>query len=343
MSAAVPVGIRGIERYEPAGVQTAAQIADAAGLDEQLLIEKFGLTSKHVAAPDEHVSDMCVGAGRRLLELQELDAASLDAVVYFGSYWKDYEVWSASPHIQHRLGAVNAFALELINVSAGAPVALKVVRDMMRSDDRLRRVLLVGAAREGSLIDYGNSRSRFMFNFGAGGVAVLLERGLDRNEVLESSILTDGRFSLDVRVPAGGSVHPASHETVDSKMHFLDVADPPHMKELLDPITVPNFLQVATDAIERSGHSVSDLGFLATIHVKRSLHETLLAKLGLTSERSWYLHDWGHMSAIDPFIALSLAQDDGHLSDGDLVCILAAGTGYTWAATCLRWGSRASG
>lgn len=326
------IGISAIARYAPSGYITAAEIAALSGVPEDVLVEKFGLTGKHVAAPDEHVSDMCVKAASKI----QVDPATIDAVVYFGSYWKDYEVWSASPHIAQRIGAVNAFALELINVSAGAPIALKVARDMMLSDTTLKRVLLVAAAKEGALIDYANERSRFMFNFGDGGVAVLLDADCGRNEVLESKIMTDGRFSLNVKMPGGGSVHPASHHTVDENLHTLDVDDPARMKELLDPITISNFIEVASTAIERSGYS--DLDYLVPIHFKRSLHDTLVSKLGLREDQTWYLHDWGHMSAVDPFVALSLADEAGHLKDGDLVCMLAAGTGYTWAATCIRWG-----
>ncbi len=332
------IGIAGIATYAPPGYLTAAEVSALSGIPEEVLVERFGLTGKHVAGPDEHTSDMCVAAATRLIERDGVDPATIDAVVYFGSYWKDFEVWSASPDVIHRIGAVNAFALELINVSCGAPVALKVAGDMMRADPDLRRVLLVAASKEGSLLDYTNERSRFMFNFGDGGCAVLLEREAGRNVLLASSLITDGRFSRDVRVPGGGSVHPASHQTVDDRMHFLDVCDPLEMKELLDPITLPNFIRVATEAVERSGHTVADIDFLAPIHFKRSLHDAILAKLGLTEEQAWYLQDWGHMSAVDPFVALALAEEAGRLRDGDLACVLAAGTGYTWAATCIRWG-----
>lgn len=334
-----PIGIAGIASHAPDGILTAAEISELSGIPAEILTERFGLTSKHVAGDDEHVCDMAVAAAERLLARDGIDPTGLDAVVYFGSFWKEYEVWSASPHVADRLGARNAFALELINVSCGGPVALKVVRDMMRSDERLRRVLMVAASKEGSLLDYTNERSRFMFNFGDGGCAVLLERGLDRNVLLESSLHTDGRFSLDVRVPGGGSVHPASHETVDHRMHYLDVRDPMEMKELLDPITLPNFLRVATDAIERSGYTVADLDFLVPIHFKRSLHDAILKELGLVEDQAVYLDQWGHVSAVDPFVGLEIAEAEGRLQDGDLVCALAAGTGYTWAATCIRWGT----
>lgn len=332
------VGLVAVSRYAPDGYMTASEISALCAIPEEILVDRFGLTGKHVSGPDVHVSDMAVAAATRLLEDNDVDPSSIDAVVYNGSYWKDFDVWSASPHIAHRLGATNAFALELINVSAGTPVALKVVGDMMRSDETLNTVLICGGCKEAALIDYTNQRARFMFNFGDGGAAALLQRNSTSNELLGSCIRTDGRFALDVRVPAGGSVNPTSHETVDRRMHKLDVRDPGEMKLGLDSVTIPNFIHVAQEAVARSGHTMDDLAFVLPIHVKRSLHETLVSKLGLELHQSVYLHDWGHMSALDPLVSLSLAQQSGMLKTGDLVCLLAAGTGYTWAATCLRWG-----
>ena len=84
-------------------------------------------------------------------------------------------MWQASPWIAHRLGCRNAFAVEYDNVSHGSPAALRVARDLLRAEEELRSVLLVGACRESYLLDYGNERSRFMFNFGDGAVAALVD------------------------------------------------------------------------------------------------------------------------------------------------------------------------
>ena len=333
-----PVGIRDLNAYAPERFMTAAEIGARAGIPEGVIVERFGLVGKHIARVDEHVSDMCISAARPVVERH--GAGTIDAVVYFGSHWKDYNVWQAAPRIQHALG-IEGFSLETINVSAGAPFALKVVRDMLVADEGLHRVLLVGAAKESQLLDYENPRARFMFNFGDGGVAVLLERGLDENEVLGSALMTDGSFSHQVRVPGGGSVHPASHETVDRRMHSLDVADPADMKRRLDPITMKNFVTVARDALDRSGYSVDDIDLFLPIHMKRSIHELLLTELGVKPEQAMYLDHHGHMSAVDPLLALALARDEGRVQPGDVCLILAAGTGYSWAASVVRWGPHA--
>jgi 3-oxoacyl-[acyl-carrier-protein] synthase III len=198
----------------------------------------------------------------------------------------------------------------------------------------LRNVLIVAACRESHLLDYGNERSRFMFNFGDGAVAGLLTRD-GGHELLGCHALTDGSFSLQVKVPAGGSVEPASAESVAGRRHFLDVADPAQMKGGLDEVSLPNFVAAARGAVERSDAKLEDVSYLCGIHMKRSMHQAIVDALG--SPRAAYLDDTGHMSGVDSLLALDRASRAGELSAGDLVLLLAAGTGYTWAASVIKW------
>lgn len=323
------VGVAATATYLPERWLTAAEIAAASGIPEAVLVDKFGLRGKHVAAADEHVSDMSVAAGRALLEERGIDPESIDCVMYFGSMWKDYAVWQAAPWIAHRLGCTKAFAVEYDNVSMGSPVALRLAKALLVAEPDLRRVLLVAACRESHLLDYGNERSRFMFNFGDGAVAALLERDAP-NELLAAHALTDGSFSLQVKVEHGGSVAPDGYR-------YLDVADPAGMKEGLDVKSLPNFLAAAEGALAKSGLALADVDYLCGIHMKRSMHDEIVRTLGVP--RAAYLDDTGHMSGVDPLLALDRAVRAGDVRDGDVVLLLAAGTGYTWAATVVRWGA----
>ena len=318
---------------------TAAEVGEASGIPEDVVREKFGLRGKHIAAPDEHASDLAVEAGRRLLAEHAIDPASIDVVLYFGSMWKDYAVWQAAPWIAHRLGCDRAYAVEYDNVSMGTPVALRTARALLVAEPEWQTVLLVAACRESYLLDYANERSRFMFNFGDGAVAGLLTADADRNLVLGSHAITDGSFALQVKVPAGGSVEPPSLETVSSRRHYLDVADPSAMKTGLDEVSLANFVGAARGAVERSGMRLDDVTYLSGIHMKRSMHDAIVGALGIDPARVSYLDDTGHMSGVDPLLGLDRAVRAGVVGDGDLVVLLAAGTGYTWAATALRWGA----
>lgn len=332
------VGILGTAAYLPDRWMSAAELGALSGVPEQVIVEKFGLRGKHIAAPDEHVSDMATRVGQALLDEQAFEPADVDVVVYYGSTWKDYPVWQAAPHIAHRLGCRNAFGLELDYVSCGTPIALRVCRDLLVAEPELRTILIVAACKESQLLDYSNERARFTYNFGDGAVAGLLVRDHARNLVLGSHTVTDGSFALEVKVPAGGSVEPASHATVAARRHHLDVRDPQEMRMGLEPVSLPNFLAVAEGALKRSGATLRDVSYYCGIHMKRSAHEAIVAALDVDPARAPYLDDTGHMSGVDPLLALDRAARVGELRDGDLVLLLAAGTGYSWGASVVRWG-----
>ena len=111
------------------------------------------------------------------------------------------------------------------------------------------------------------------------------------------------------------------------------------MKGGLDEESLPNFLAAARGAAERSGMTLADIDFVCLLHTKRSMFEALLSELGMTEDQAVYLDDTGHMSGVDSLLGLDRAVRDGRVEDGDAVLLLSAGTGYTWAATVVRWGT----
>jgi 3-oxoacyl-[acyl-carrier-protein] synthase-3 len=325
------VGLVATASYLPERWLTAADVAERSGIPEQVIVEKFGLRGKHIAAADEHVSDLGVRAAERLLDETGFDPKLIDVVMYYGSMWRDYPVWQVAPHMAHRLGATNAFAVEYDNVSHGTPIALRVARDLLRAEPELKTILMIAACRESYLLDYTNERSRFMFSFGDGAVAGLLHGDTARNEVLGSHAITNGAYSLQVKMPGGGSVDPDGYR-------FLDVQDPGEMKGGLDQESLPNFVAAARGAVERSGLTLADVDFVCPLHTKRSMFVALLSELGMREDQAVYLDDTGHMSGVDSLLGLDRAVREGRVTDGDVVLLLAAGTGYTWAATVVRWG-----
>jgi 3-oxoacyl-[acyl-carrier-protein] synthase-3 len=171
-----------------------------------------------------------------------------------------------------------------------------------------------------------------MFNFGDGAAAGLLVKDGERNELLGSHGLTDGSLSLQVKVGRGGSVH------MDDGYPFLDVDDPAAMKEQLDESSLRNFVRAADGALGLSGLARSDVSYLCALHMKKSMHVALCEALGVDPARAGVLDDTGHMSGVDTLLSLDRAARAGTLQDGDIVLLLAAGTGYTWAASVIRWG-----
>lgn len=331
----INVGIEATSVYFPKGIETAAELSKKTGIPERVIIEKFGLYQKHVSDDTMQATDLGIEAAKQLLS--KIDPLSIDVVIYFGSPHKDYLVWSCAPKLQFELGTKNAYAFELMNVSSCFPIALKVAKDMLTSDKTIENILLVGGCKESQIIDYENPRSRFMFNFGDGGAAVLVKKNSTLSEILESSIITDGSFYEDVRVPAGGSKLFPSIETVVNRQHYIDVHDPSSMKERLDPVSIPNFEKVIRNSLQKSEYSPQDIKVLLPLHTKRSMFRELLQTLQIPEENTIYLDHHGHMSALDPCIGLHFAYEQGKLSKGDIAVAVSAGTGYTWAATVIQW------
>lgn len=338
-STALPtVGIAGIGLYIPEQTVTGAEIAARTGLPEFVVRDKMGIQQVHVAGPGDTVTAMSVRAAERALADAGLAAEDLDLIIYHGSEYKDHIVWSAASKIQNELGAVSAYAFEMYALCAGAPIAFQAARNMMRLDRRLNNVLLVSASRENDLIDFGNMRTRFMFNFGAGAGALIFRRGHPQNEVLESAVRTDGSLAdTVVMTPAaeGVALLPGEMGTLHGR---LDVRNAEYMAERLGGVSLGRFVEVITEAVTESGYDLSDLRFLGITHMKRSFYREILSAVGLTPEQSVYLEHYGHIQSVDQALALSLGLEQGKIHPGDLIVLAGAGTGYTWSASAIRWG-----
>ena len=330
------VGIRSVGSYVPDGIRDSVYISEASGIPEPVIREKFGIKQVHKAGPEDTVSAMGVKASLRALG--DISPDELDMVVYCGSEYKDFYMFNCAARIKEDIGAKNAVAFEIHSLCSAGVYSLKILKAMMLQDESLRKVLLVSSSKEGDLINYKDTDSRFMFNFGDGAAAVVLERDLGRNVILESSMIVDGQFSTDVYVPGIGCVNRDKIDVMSFEDRHLRVRDLQDMKTRLDPVTLDNFCKVMDQAVERSGYTNADVGFVAPICMKKSMLVGLLNHFNLTEEKSFLLEDYGHCQSADCFLSIEEGLRHGRLKDGDLVVTIAAGTGYSWASTAIKWG-----
>jgi 3-oxoacyl-[acyl-carrier-protein] synthase-3 len=312
--------------------ESGASIAARSGLPPAVVIEKMGIVEKRRAPPSLHPSTMAVEAARRCLE--GVDPGAIDVVIWTGSEYKDHVVWTAAIDVQRQLGCHRAFAFDLSARCSTGILGLEVARGLMTANPKLQRVLLCGGHRTGDLVDYGDPDSRFLYNLADGGSAVLLERvaaGEPHNALRGTSVVTDGAFSRDVLLPAGGTA-TTTRSAPDPSTTYLRVPDPAGMKQRLDAVSLKNFLGVIHEAA-----AGQPIGYLALLHMKRSAHDAIVAALGLDARQSIYLDRYGHFGSPDQVLSLGLAEQRGVLRDGDLVVFASAGLGYMWAAAAFTW------
>ncbi|MFW9769553.1 MAG: 3-oxoacyl-ACP synthase [Candidatus Thorarchaeota archaeon] len=333
------VGIESIGVYIPEERHTAEYISSISGTPVEVLKTKMGLKSKSVPGPDDHTVAMGVKAAKIAIERAGIDPAKdIDVVIWAGEVYAEHPMQTYAIKFQNELGATKAWAFD-INQRCGTVVVAMILAKSLMQTHGYKRILIGSGYRNSDLINYENIRTRFMHDLAASGVAMILRADYDQNIVLEGGVISDGRFSEDVYVPAGGTVMPISCEAIEKKLIYLDVTDPPALKDRLDKLSMQNFLKVVDVSLEKSGYTRDDIDYLGLIRMKRSAFEFVANELGVHPyEQSTYFEEWGHMGQNDAIVSIEEGLKDGKIKDGDLVVLAAAGIGWSWNAMTIRWG-----
>ena len=331
------IGIAGIGIYIPPRRMTAAELAAATDVPEDIIRTKFGIQSKPVAGPEDTTADRGYKAAVEALRDAQVAAAEIDLIIWCGAQHKDYPCWLAGLNVAQRLQANRAWSFDMEAMCGSMMAAIDVAKSLMLVKDDVNTVLLVSGYRNNDLVDLGYAATHFMMDVGSGGSACVLKKNLGRNEVLQSAFRGDGSFSEECVVPVLGSkAWPPKPEDLQNA-HFI-VPDEPTFKGRLRDTTMPNFYKVIRESLAKSGLSEKDLGYLAILHFKRSAHFAALQELGLKPEQSTYLEEYGHLGQNDQLLSIKLGLESGRIKDGSTIVMVGAGIGFVWAATTVRWG-----
>jgi len=336
------VGVLGYGVYLPDAIMTAAEISRATGgyWSEDAVREKLGVYQKTVPGPDDGTQRMGTRAAQDALRRTGLDPKEIDVILCVGEEWKEYPLTTSASYIQDQIGATNAWGIDVQNRCCTTCAAIKIAKDMLMADDELRTAMIVGGYRNGDFVDYADKDMSMMYNLGAGAGALILQKDLGRNEVLGTHLIGDGSMARDAGVEIGGIAHPFTRANVDTGYKSLRLLDAKHMKDRLNEVSVVNWYKCIDESLRKSGGLTrADIGYLAILHFKRSQHDAMVKELGLTPEQTTYLEHYGHIGQVDQILSLSLGIDAGKIQDGTLVTMIAAGIGYVWASTCIRWGA----
>lgn len=336
----VNVGIVGTGIYIPEPRMTAKEISEATKgtWAEDAVINKLGVVQKPIPGPNDGTQEMGVRAGLDCLKNTGVDPKTIDLVICIGEEWKEYPLTTSGIYIQEKIGATNAWAIDVQQRCCTCVAAMKIAKDMMIANDDINTVMVVGGYRNGDLVDYADKEMSMMYNLSAGGGAIILQKNYNKNLLLGTHIMTDGTLARDAGVELGGTEKPITCDNVDEAYKSLRLFDSKHMKDRLNVVSMPNWYHCIDKALEKSGMTRKDLGYLDVLHFKYSQHLAMLESLGLTEDQSIYLKDYGHMGQIDQILSLQLALEEGKVKDGTVITMIAAGIGYAWAANIVKWG-----
>ncbi|MCP4204154.1 MAG: 3-oxoacyl-ACP synthase [bacterium] len=339
------MGIVGAGMYLPNRVMSAADIAEASGLEEWVVREKLGIEQKHVTDPNVHPNEMAARAARQCLDKTGMDPKEIDVLLCTTEEWKEYALWTAGIDLAAEIGAVNAWGMDVHMRCATTIAALKLARSLIRDDTSIETVMIAGGYTVADFIDFSNPRTSFLFNIGAGAGALIVRRDWPENQVLGSHLMSDGSMSRHVIVPASGTIEHPSDEAVAHGRFKFDLVEPEAMKSRLGEVSIDNWMHCVDEALAKSGtkpdgtpYGRKDLGYLNMLLVKPSAHRQILELLGLSEAQSVYLGHIGHIGEQDAIISMIEGERTGALKGGDLMVILGAGIGYVWGAGIVRWG-----
>ncbi len=340
----IEMGVVAAGRYLPDTIMSASEISAASGLEEWVVRDKLGITQKHVMPDDMQPNDMAYLAAVDCISKANVDPGDIDVVLCTTEEWKEYLLWTAGIDLAERIGARNAWAMDLHMRCATTVSALKTAKGMMAEDDDIDTVLIAGGYNVSEFIDFTNHRTSFLFNIGAGAGALLLRRDHGRNRVLGTHLISDGSMSRHVIVPASGTIEPPTDEAVAAGRFKFDLVEPEAMKARLNEVSMDNWLRCVDEALRKSptpggrSYGREDISYLDMLLVKPSAHRAMLDLLGLDEEQSTYLGEIGHIGEQDGIMSLIEGVESGRLHDGDLVAMISAGIGYVWGAAIIEWG-----
>jgi len=335
------VGIVGLGVYLPSKKMTAAEISAATGGNwtEEAVINKLGIVEKYIPSSDpcDGTQEMGALAALDCLKNTGVDPLEIDAILCITEEWKEYPLTTSACYVQDRIGAKNAWGIDVQNRCCTCVSAMKMAKDMLIADDEINTVLVCGGYRNCDMIDYTDNGVSFMFNLGAGGGAVILKKNYGKNLLLGTHLMTDGSVVHTCGSKVGGITEPVTAENI-GEFGMLRLMDSPKMKGLLNTVSMPNWYHCIDEALRKSGKTRADIDYLDILHIKRSGHLGMLKDLGLTEDQTIYLEKYGHIGQIDQILSLKLALEQGKVKDGDVAVMIAAGIGYTWAANVIQWG-----
>ena len=338
----VNIGIVGTGIYLPDTYMTAKDIAEATNgiWSEEAVRSKLGINKKTVSSNDvkDGTQEMGALAAIDCIKKTGVDPKEIDVILCIGEEWKEYPLTTSALYIQDRIGAVNAWGIDVQNRCCTCVSAMKIAKDMMIADEDINTVLIAGGYRNGDFVDYTDKDMSMMYNLSAGGGAILLKKNYNKNLLLGSHIIADGSLSRTAGVEIGGTMNPFTKDNLDEGLKSLRLLDADRMKARLNEVSSANWNTCIEKALDKSKLTKEDLDYLAILHIKRSGHLGMLKDLGLTEEQSIYLEDYGHIGQIDQILSLNLALEQGKVKNGSVLCMLAAGIGYVWAANIIKWG-----
>ena len=321
--------ITGIATYVPERVVTNADLSRTLDTSDEWIVTRTGIRERRIGAPGETTASMGGAAVRRLLAARGLAPDQVEALLV-ATVTPDMLFPATACLIQDDLGLPRTWGFDLSAACSGFLYALTAGAQFIASGAH-RRVVVVGADLMSAIIDPADRTTAVLFGDGAG--AVLLEPAEPGYGLLDFHHHVDGSGRHDLLMPAGGSLHPATAETVARREHYLR-----QNGRVVFRYAVSRMAECVETLLRRNGLGADDLAMVVPHQANQRILDATADRLGLPHERmASVLGRFGNTTAATLPLALEDAVRAGRIGRGDLVVLVAVGAGFTTGASLLRW------
>ena len=328
------VKIIGTGSFVPEKILTNSDLEKIVETSDEWISTRTGIRERHIAENDQFTSDLAEQAARRAMEMAQITPEQLDLIT-IATATPDTVVPSTACILQKKIGAKNAACFDLVAACTGLIYSLEVAYSLLKaSPGKYRYALVLGADKLSSIVDWTDRATCVLFGDGAG--AVILKNDPEdpgKDFIVESRIGSDGNYSDLLKLPAGGSALPASHETVENHMHAIKMAG----KEVFK-LAVGGLVESSKEVMEKASVAPESIKWVIPHQANMRIISAAAQRLNIPLDHLYVnIEKYGNTSAASIGICLDELNRAGKIDRGDLVLITAFGGGLTWGAMLIRW------
>jgi 3-oxoacyl-[acyl-carrier-protein] synthase-3 len=320
--------ITAVGAYVPEDKLTNADLEKMVDTNDEWIVARTGISERRILKdPTKGSSFMAIKAAQEILKKRKLDPAEIDAVIV-ATITPDMNVAATAAYVASEIGATNAFAYDLQAACSGFLYGMSNASSMIASG-RYQKVLLIGADKMSSIIDYSDRATCIIFGDGAG--AVLFESSESGYGWEDEYLRSDGSGRMFLNIKAGGSLFPASEETLQGGMHNLYQDGKTVFKYAVSEMT-----NAVEQIIKRNEIDTEKISYLVPHQANKRIIDAIAKRVGLTDQKVMSnIEYFGNTTAAT--LPLLLKDYESKLSPGDRLVFAAFGGGFTWGAAYLTW------
>ena len=323
------VVIKGIGSYTPPTILSNEDLEQIVETSDEWITTRTGIKRRHIALPDQNTSDMAYEAAKKAIEDANLDPKDIQAVI-LATTTPDMIMPTTANLIKHRLGIVDGPAFDFYAACSGLVYGLSIAKGFILSG-QAKHVLLVASEMLTRFTDWFDRNTCVLF--GDGAAAMVLSFSETENDIIDVYLNADSSEWQILSIPAGGSMRPTSHETVDNKEHYIKMEG-----RAVYRWAVAKMTEALKIVMERNNISSDQLNWLVPHQANLRIMTSVARSLGIPIEKVYVnIHEYGNTSAASIGIALDEMYHKGILKKNMIIGATTLGGGLTWGAALIKW------